>query len=164
MAGSTPASPTVDAAAVASRQARARQCHAVGRGVAAVPPSPSGGGERVVLLAMILAVAFGPLLWRVQINDIDFTAQLQGAELGASAGYRRSRPGPAGAHALRRTHFACCRPGGDDGVCRRRRRGGAFAGISRGSVDAALMWLTDLFLSLPPLPVLLLLIYLFREP
>ena len=27
---------------------------------------------------MILAVAFGPLLWRVQINDIDFSAQLQG--------------------------------------------------------------------------------------
>ena len=27
---------------------------------------------------MILAVAFGPLLWRVQINEIDFTAQLQG--------------------------------------------------------------------------------------
>ena len=36
--------------------------------------------------------------------------------------------------------------------------------MSRGSIDAALMWLTDLFLSLPPLPVLLLLIYLFREP
>ena len=28
----------------------------------------------------------------------------------------------------------------------------------------ALTWLTDLFLSLPPLPVLLLLIYLFRDP
>ena len=40
---------------------------------------------------------------------------------------------------------------------------GAVAGISRGSVDAALMWLTDLFLSLPPLPVLLLIIYLFRD-
>jgi peptide/nickel transport system permease protein len=41
---------------------------------------------------------------------------------------------------------------------------GAVAGISRGSVDAALMWLTDLFLSLPQLPLLLLVIYLFREP
>ena len=29
---------------------------------------------------------------------------------------------------------------------------GAIAGMSRGSVDAALMWLTDLFLSLPQLP------------
>jgi len=41
---------------------------------------------------------------------------------------------------------------------------GAIAGMSHGSVDAALMWLTDLFLSLPPLPLLLLIIYLFREP
>src|SRR6202043_2578806 len=41
---------------------------------------------------------------------------------------------------------------------------GAIAGVSRGSVDVALVWLTDLFLSLPQLPVLLLLIYLFRDP
>jgi peptide/nickel transport system permease protein len=40
---------------------------------------------------------------------------------------------------------------------------GATAGIARGSVDAALMWLTDLFLSLPQLPLLLLVIYLFRD-
>jgi peptide/nickel transport system permease protein len=39
----------------------------------------------------------------------------------------------------------------------------AISGISRGSVDAALMWLTDLFLSLPQLPLLLLLFYLFRD-
>ena len=40
---------------------------------------------------------------------------------------------------------------------------GAIAGMSRGSVDAALMWLADLFLALPQLPLLLLIIYLFRE-
>ena len=40
---------------------------------------------------------------------------------------------------------------------------GAIAGISRGWLDAALMWVTDLFLSLPQLPLLLLLIFLFRE-
>ena len=40
---------------------------------------------------------------------------------------------------------------------------GAIAGMSRGGVDAALMWLTDLFLSLPQLPLLLLVIYLFRD-
>jgi peptide/nickel transport system permease protein len=33
----------------------------------------------------------------------------------------------------------------------------------RGWVDAALMWVTDLFLSLPQLPLLLLLIFLFRD-
>src|SRR5216683_5897193 len=41
---------------------------------------------------------------------------------------------------------------------------GAISGISRGSVDTVLMGLVDLFLSLPPLPLLLLLIYLFRDP
>jgi peptide/nickel transport system permease protein len=40
---------------------------------------------------------------------------------------------------------------------------GSLAGMSRGSIDAVLMWVTDLFLSLPPLPLLLLIIYLFRE-
>jgi peptide/nickel transport system permease protein len=40
---------------------------------------------------------------------------------------------------------------------------GAIAGMSKGPVDAALMWITDLFLSLPQLPLLLLLIYLFRD-
>jgi peptide/nickel transport system permease protein len=40
---------------------------------------------------------------------------------------------------------------------------GAVAGMARGWVDAALMWVTDLFLSLPQLPLLLLLIFLFRE-
>ena len=40
---------------------------------------------------------------------------------------------------------------------------GAIAGMSRGGVGSALMWLTDLFLSLPQLPLLLLVIYLFRD-
>jgi peptide/nickel transport system permease protein len=40
---------------------------------------------------------------------------------------------------------------------------GALAGMSSGYVDAILMWLADLFLSLPQLPLLLLLIYLFRD-
>jgi ABC-type methionine transport system permease subunit len=41
---------------------------------------------------------------------------------------------------------------------------GSLAGMARGWVDAVLMWVTDLFLSLPQLPLLLLLIFLFREP
>jgi peptide/nickel transport system permease protein len=39
---------------------------------------------------------------------------------------------------------------------------GAVAGTARGSIDMALMWLCDLFLSLPQLPLLLLIIYLFQ--
>ena len=35
--------------------------------------------------------------------------------------------------------------------------------MSRGLVGTALMWLTDLFLSLPQLPLLLLVIYFFRD-
>ena len=41
---------------------------------------------------------------------------------------------------------------------------GAIAGFFGGVVESLLMRLTDLFLSLPQLPVLLLIVYLFREP
>jgi peptide/nickel transport system permease protein len=116
-----------------------------------------------VLALMTLAVLLGPLVWRVPINDIDFTAQLTG---------------PSWAHPLGTDDL------GQDVLSRMLYGGrislavglaamlvavvvgtivGALAGISRGSVDMALMWLTDLFLSLPQLPLLLLLIYLFRD-
>ncbi len=119
----------------------------------------------VVILALLTsAVVLGPLLWRVPINEIDFTARLSLALVAASVRHRRSRPGPAGAHAVWRTHFAGGRFRGDGG----RHRSpapliGAISGISRGSVDAVLMWITDLFLALPQLPLLLLVIYLFRD-
>jgi peptide/nickel transport system permease protein len=103
------------------------------------------------------------MLWKVAINDIDFTARLKG---------------PSAAHPLGTDDL------GQDLLARILYGGrislavglaamtmallvgvtiGAVAGISRGAADAALMWLTDLFLSLPQLPLLLLLIYLFRE-
>jgi peptide/nickel transport system permease protein len=41
---------------------------------------------------------------------------------------------------------------------------GALTGFFGGNVDALLMRLTDVFLSLPQLPLLMLIIYLFREP
>src|SRR5262249_54866604 len=40
---------------------------------------------------------------------------------------------------------------------------GAVAGMSRGAVGMGLMWLADLFLSLPQLPLLLLVMFLFRD-
>ena len=117
----------------------------------------------VVLGVMILLVAFGPMLWRVQINDIDFSARLN----------TPTANHPFGTDDLGQDIFARMLYGGRIslavglsamlmamvvGVTI-----GAIAGISRGAVDAALMWLTDLFLSLPLLPLLLVLTYLFRD-
>ena len=164
MAGSTLASPTASAAALA--------------GAAAPPRHLSPGGEAwrrfrrhrlavagaAILLLLILVVALGPLVWPVPINDIDFAAQLAG---------------PSWAHPLGTDDL------GQDLLARMLYGGrislavglmamlvaviagtiiGAVAGMSRGGIDMALMWLTDLFLSLPALPLLLLLIYLFRDP
>jgi peptide/nickel transport system permease protein len=117
----------------------------------------------IVLLTIILAVAVGPWLWPVSINDIDFTARLEGP----------SRAHPFGTDDLGQDLLARMIYGGRIslavglaamvvaivvGVIV-----GAIAGVARGSVDTALMWLTDLFLSLPQLPLLLLVIYLFRD-
>ena len=158
MAGLTPVSLTVEA-------------------VRAAPRSTSPGAEAwrrfrrhkmamfslVLLLLMVAAVVLGPLLWPLAVNDIDFTARLKG---------------PSWAHPLGTDDL------GQDILARMLYGGrislavglaamamaisvgvtiGAIAGISRGAVDGALMWLTDLFLSLPQLPLLLLLIYLFRD-
>jgi len=117
----------------------------------------------VILLTMIVMVVFGPMVWTVSINDIDFTARLQGPSLAH----------PMGTDDLGQDLLARMLYGGRIslavglaamvvaivvGVVI-----GAIAGISRGSVDAGLMWLTDLFLALPQLPLLLLVIYLFRD-
>ncbi|MBI5722249.1 MAG: ABC transporter permease [Burkholderiales bacterium] len=117
-----------------------------------------------VLGLMVLAVLIGPLFYKVGINAVDFKARL--AEPSALH--------PFGTDDLGRDILARMLYGGrislavglaamlmavTVGVLI-----GAIAGMARGWVDAALMWLTDLFLSLPQLPLLLLLIFLFREP
>jgi peptide/nickel transport system permease protein len=117
----------------------------------------------VILALMALAVAFGPLLWRVPINDIDFGAHLEGP----------SWNHPFGTDDLGQDLLARMLYGGRISLAvglaamlvavTVGTATGAIAGMSHGSIDAALMWLTDLFLSLPPLPLLLLVIYLFRE-
>jgi len=158
MAGSTPASATADPA----------------RPAAAVA-SPLGEAWRrfqrhrlaywsVWLLGvLVLVVLLGPLFYKVGINDIDFQARLAGPSL----------KHPLGTDDLGRDLLARMLYGGRIslavglaamlmaivvGVVI-----GAIAGISRGWIDAALMWVTDLFLSLPQLPLLLLLIFLFRD-
>ena len=117
----------------------------------------------VLLLLLVLAVLLGPLVWKLPINEIDFKAKLQS---------------PSWAHPLGTDDL------GQDLLARMLYGGrisiavgfaamviaivvgvviGAIAGMSRGLLDSALMWLADLFLSLPQLPFLLLLIYLFRD-
>src|SRR5215469_15443279 len=117
----------------------------------------------VILSLIILTVAFGPLWWQVPINDIDFSATL------APPSWQH----PFGTDDLGQDLLARVLYGGRISLAVGLAAMlvavivgtiiGALAGISRGSVDAALMWLTDLFLSLPQLPLLLLIIYLFRD-
>src|SRR5580700_888811 len=77
MAGSTPASPTADAAP-ARRRARARHVTPWTEAWRRFRRHRLAVVSVAIFLAMIFAVSFGPWLWRVQINDIDFSAQLQG--------------------------------------------------------------------------------------
>ncbi len=117
----------------------------------------------VVLALLVATVLFGPLVWRVPINEIDFTARLAGPSL----------KHPLGTDDLGQDLLARLLYGGRIslavgvsamlmaviiGVTI-----GSIAGMAGGRIDAALMWLTDLFLSLPNLPVLLVVIYLFRD-
>src|SRR5215216_4498269 len=160
MAGSTLASPTVRAAAALPR---------------ARPFSPGREAWRrfrrhrlavasaAILAAMVLAVLLGPLVWRVPINDIDFTARLSPPTWAH----------PFGTDDLGQDLLARMLYGGRISIAVGLASMvvaivvgtiiGAVAGMSRRWVGPALMWLTDLFLSLPTLPVLLLVIFLFRD-
>jgi peptide/nickel transport system permease protein len=117
----------------------------------------------VILLGLVLAVLAGPLVWRLPINDIDFKAKLKG---------------PSWSHPLGTDDL------GQDVLARMLYGGrislavgiaamliaisigtavGAISGFLGGTVDHALMRVTDMFLSLPGLPLLLLIVYLFRD-
>jgi peptide/nickel transport system permease protein len=116
-----------------------------------------------ILGFVVLAVVLGPWIWQVPINAIDFDARMQG---------------PSWAHPLGTDDL------GQDLLARMLYGGrislavglaamliaisfgvviGAVAGMSKGPVDVFLMWVTDLFLSLPQLPLLLLIFYLFND-
>ena len=117
----------------------------------------------VILVAMILSILLAPLLWKVAINDIDFTARMQ----------TPSWKHPFGTDDLGQDLLARMLYGGRISLAVGLSAMvvaitvgtiiGAVAGMSRRWVGPALMWLTDLFLSLPALPLLLLVIYLFRD-
>lgn len=116
-----------------------------------------------ILAGMVLAVLFGPLVWTVPIDEIDFRARLQGPSwehpLGTDdLGQDLLARILYGGRISLAVGFAAMLVAVTFGVLV-----GAVAGMSGGKTDAALMWLTDLFLSLPQLPLLLLIIYLFRD-
>jgi peptide/nickel transport system permease protein len=116
-----------------------------------------------ILAVLVLGVILGPLAWRVPIDEIDFTARLEGPSWAHPMG-----TDDLGQDILARVlyggrislavGFAAMMVAIFVGVLV-----GAVAGMAGGRIDAALMWLTDLFLSLPQLPLLLLIIYLFRD-
>jgi peptide/nickel transport system permease protein len=115
------------------------------------------------LLLLILAILFAPLIWGVAINDIDFTARLKGPtwqhpfgtdDLGQDLLARMLYGGRISLAVGLSAMFVALTVGTIVG---------AVAGMARGWVGPALMWLTDLFLSLPALPLLLLVMYLFRD-
>jgi peptide/nickel transport system permease protein len=116
-----------------------------------------------VLLTLVVAVLVGPYVYRVPINEIDFKAKLKGP----------SRAHPLGTDDLGQDLLARVLYGGRISLA----VGvvamlisitigtsiGATAGQLGGATDHTLMRITDLFLSLPQLPLLLLIVYLFRN-
>ncbi len=161
MAGSTRAFPT---ASVAAAVAPPRRRVAPGREAwRRFRRHRMALASAAILSLIVLAVLFGPLLWPVPINDIDFSATL------APPSWHH----PFGTDDLGQDLLARMLYGGRISIAVGLAAMtvsvvvgtivGSLAGISRGSIDAALMWLTDLFLSLPQLPLLLLIIYLFRD-
>jgi peptide/nickel transport system permease protein len=164
MSGSIPASPSVELPGPAAPAAPRVQ----------PPLSPTREAWRrfrkhrlavlslAILSAIVFVVAFGSFFWHHQLDEIDYAATLQGP----------SWSHPLGTDDLGRDLLARLIYGGKIslsvglaamfiavvvGVLI-----GAVAGMASGKVDAGLMWTTDMFLSLPQLPLLLLLIYLFR--
>jgi peptide/nickel transport system permease protein len=159
MAGSTPASVTAEARALRPPSATSPWHEAWRR----FRRHKMALASLFVLAFMVAAVIVGPLVWRLAINDIDFTARLTTPSLAHPMGtddlgqdilarmlYGGRISIAVGLAAMTMAIFV--------GVLI-----GAIAGMSRGWVDTALMWVTDLFLSLPQLPLLLLVIYLFRD-
>jgi peptide/nickel transport system permease protein len=115
-----------------------------------------------VLTVMVLGVLLGPLVYKVPIDEIDFRAKLKAP----------SAAHPLGTDDLGQDILARILYGGRIslavgvvamliGICVGTGVG-ATAGQFGGAVDSVLMRLTDLFLSLPQLPIFLLVVYLFR--
>ncbi len=117
----------------------------------------------LVLLLLIVAVAIGPMLYSVSYGDIDFARSI------AAPSWQH----PLGTNDLGQDQLARLLWGGRVSMAvgitamlvsiSLGTLVGTVAGFCGGAIDNGLMRLTDLFLSLPQLPLLLLIIYLFRD-
>lgn len=117
----------------------------------------------IVLLIIVIAVIFGPFLYTTPIDKIDF------AHSAAPPSWQH----PFGTNDLGQDQLARILYGGRISLTVAVAAMavavslgtliGAIAGFYGGIIDNALMRLTDLFLALPQLPLLLLIVYLFRD-
>lgn len=117
----------------------------------------------IVITIIVLAIVFAPWFYQVPIDQINFLA----------AAAPPSWSHPFGTDALGQDQLARILQGGrvslSVGVASMAvavllgTLVGAIAGFYGGIVDGVLMRITDLFLALPQLPLLLLIVYLFRE-
>ncbi|MGD9862439.1 MAG: ABC transporter permease [Pseudodonghicola sp.] len=117
----------------------------------------------ILFLAIIVWVYLGPLFWSVDPTHIDIRARNQGLSLAH----------PFGTDQLGRDTFSRMMAGGKTSVsvgitAMLLALGlGSLVGVIAGffkRLDGPLMRLTDLFLALPLLPLLLVMMLLFREP
>src|ERR1700722_3047042 len=162
MAGLTPASPIAETAVTAALPTRARHESLAREAWRRFRRHRLALLSAGILVVMIFVLVFGTLIWPVAINDIDFASQLHGPSLAH----------PLGTDDLGQDLFARMIYGGRISLA----VGvaamlvavfvgvfiGSVAGTARGSIDMARLWVCDLFLSLPQLPLLLLIIYLFQ--
>lgn len=117
----------------------------------------------ILFLLIVLWVYTGPWLWTIDPTQIDIRARNQGPSLGH----------PFGTDQLGRDILARMMSGGQTSVSVGMAAMllalslGSFIGVVAGffrRLDGLLMRLTDLFLALPLLPLLLVMMLLFREP
>jgi peptide/nickel transport system permease protein len=163
MAGSTPASPSAEADPADRGLSASRAISPAGEAWRRFRRHRLALVSAMVLGCMVAAVLIGPLLWAVPIDEINFGARLRGPSLAH----------PFGTDDLGQDLLARMLYGGRISLAVGLAAMivaivvgtviGAIAGMSRGWLGTGLMWLTDLFLSLPQLPLLLLVIYLFRD-
>lgn len=117
----------------------------------------------VLFVGIILFVSIGPLLWRIDPTFVDIRARNQGFSLAH----------PFGTDQLGRDLLARLMAGGQVSIAVGLTAMGiaivigSLIGVTAGyfrRLDGPLMRVTELFLALPLLPLLLLMVTLFREP